>query len=86
MENKKQTFATAMIKRLALIAVDYYKTGFIVDAKRTWERLMGAADMYAEVFGFDGVSGCNIADSALTEACEHIGVNENAIWYSVVAE
>ena len=86
MENKKQTFATAMIKRIALIAVDYYKTGFIIEAKHTWDRLLGAADMYAEVFGFDGVSGCNIADRALTEACELIGVDVKDFWYSVVAE
>lgn len=86
MDNKKQNFGTAMIKRMALIAVDYYKTGFIVDAKHAWDRLLGAADMYAEVFGFDGVSGYNIADRALSEACEHIGVDINAFWRFVVAE
>ena len=50
MGNKKQDIGKALIKRLAFMAIDFYKDEDEIDAKNCWNQLAGAAVMYAELF------------------------------------
>ena len=83
MKNKKQDIGKAVIKRLACMAVDFYKDEDEIDAKACWDQLVGAAEMYAQLFDVDGQGWYSISVNALTEACEHYNVDMSEFWCEI---
>ena len=84
-ENEKQDIGEALIKRIALTAIYFYKKEFMVEARWCWDQLMGAAEMYVTIFGNDGMSDMDIAYDALKNACAYAGVNYGDVYRRVVA-
>lgn len=86
MKNIKQDIGKALIKRLAFMAIDFYKDEDEIDAKNCWNQLAGAAVMYAELFDEVGEGWYAISVKALTEACEYFIVDMGEFWSEIVGE
>ena len=83
MENKKQEIAKALFEQLAMLAVDHYRDEDELEAKACWDQLVGAADMYSQLFDLGDKGWYAICVKALTKACEHFKVDASEFWCQI---
>ena len=83
MGNKKQDIGKALIKRLALMAVDFYKDEDEIEAKACWDQLVGAAELYAQLFELGRDGWYDISVNALSEACNRFNIDVSEFWHEI---
>ena len=83
MDNKKQNAAKALFEQLAMLAVDYYRDEDELEAKACWDQLVGAAEMYSQLFELGDKGWYDISVKALTKACEHFKVDPSEFWCQI---